>query len=240
MKIKSLFCLLFTLAFISCAFAQSVVITPKKVTYKRPKPEAEYKKSFTITYPKVKASTPVLSKKIETTLSYEKTLGLNLKEELGELQWLEDAGYDVNYNKNGLLDVTLSMEGSAAYPSSSQKTIVVDLKTGNQVKVIDVFTNLAGLAAKCRKQQQEEIKEAIVEIKKDSPDEDTQALFKDANFTTKNLEEFTISEEGVTFIYDYGFPHVIQALQPDGRYTFTWAELKPHIKPGGLFQKFIH
>jgi len=38
---------------------------------------------------------------------------------------------------------------------------------------------------------------------------------------------------GVTFLYDAGFPHVIQALQPDGRYFFSYAVLRPHIKSSG-------
>jgi hypothetical protein len=40
-------------------------------------------------------------------------------------------------------------------------------------------------------------------------------------------------------LYDPEFPRVIQALQPDGSYFFTYAELKPFIKPGGLLGKFI-
>ena len=54
------------------------------------------------------------------------------------------------------------------------------------------------------------------------------------------LDEFSISDKGVTFLYDYGFPHAIQALEPDGRYFFTWAQMKQHIKRGGLLAKFIN
>ena len=128
MKLKTLFlCLFFVSAFSIPAFSQSVVITPKKVTYKRPKPESEYKKTFEIIYPKVKAATPALSKKIEDTISYQKNNNLNLKDELNEYQWLGTASYEVNYNKNGLLDIALMSEGSAAYPSSSSKNVVIDI-----------------------------------------------------------------------------------------------------------------
>ena len=81
MKVKTLFlCLLFISLFSIPAFSQSVVITPKKVTYKRPKPESEYKKTFEITYPKVKAATPALSKKIEDTISYQKNNKLHFSD----------------------------------------------------------------------------------------------------------------------------------------------------------------
>ena len=90
-------------------FAQSVVITPKKTIYRRPKPIASYKKTFTVIRPRVKAATPALSKKIETAISYEKVSELNIKEETTEVQWLEEASYIVNYNKNGILASPFSL-----------------------------------------------------------------------------------------------------------------------------------
>jgi hypothetical protein len=47
------------------------------------------------------------------------------------------------------------------------------------------------------------------------------------------VEKFSVSNRGVTFLYDYGFPHVSLALQPEGRYFFSWAELKPFLAPYG-------
>src|SRR5688500_4179024 len=94
MKIKIVCGLFFVLALSFAAFAQSVTITPKKITYKRPKPIADFKKTFTVTYPKVKAATPALSRKIERTISYEKVSDLNIEEEKAEIQWLEEAHYE--------------------------------------------------------------------------------------------------------------------------------------------------
>ncbi len=240
MKIKLLFALFFVLCVSSFAFSQSIVITPKKIVYKRPKPIQDFKKTFIVTRPQVKAATPALSKKIETAISYEKNNNFKLKDELGEYQWLEEASYEVNYNKNGLLDITLMSEGSAAYPSSFSKEVVIDTKTGNQVTPASVFTNLQGLTAKIRAAQQNEIKKAIIDIKKNEPEEENpETLFANTNYTVKNLDEFSVSDKGVTFIYDYDFPHVIQALQPDGRYFFSWAQIKPFIKRGSLLEKFI-
>lgn len=238
---KSLLFLLLLLAFSTVSFAQSVKITGKKITYTRPKPISDYKKTFTVNYPKVKAATTALSKKIENTISFAKVLSLNIQEEKGEYQWLEAADYDVNYNKNGILSIYLSMEGTAAYPSSVGKTVVVNLKTGNQVKPADIFTNLTGIAAEIKKRQQLEIKQAKEDYKKDSEtaDFDASEYFDTADFKIENLEGFSVSADGVTFTYDYGFPHVIQALQPSGNYILTWAELKPFIKRGGLLEKFV-
>lgn len=232
--------ILAALVFVVPASAQSVLITPKKVTYKRPKPMSEYKKTFTVTYPKVKASTPALSKKIETTLSYSKVLGLNVNEEIREIQWLEEADFEVSYNSKGILTITLSMNGTAAYPDGTSKALVVDLKTGNRVRPLDVFTNLNGLAAMVKRAQKAEVSKALKEMKEDpeNKDFDTDQLFEATNFTVKNLDEFEVNDKGVTFIYNYGFVHAIQALEPEGRFAFTWGQLRPYIKRGGLLARF--
>ncbi len=232
------------LAFLIAAFGitaigQSVVITAKKTTYTRRKPISDYKKHFVITYPRIKASTPALSRKIEAAISYSSVLGLNLKEELGEYQWLEEADYDVHYNNDGILCLDLFMEGSGAYPSSQIKTVVVNIAKGTRVRVADVFTNLAGLTALVKKAQAKEMADAIKEMKADpeNTDSDPESLFRDAKFTAKNLDGFVVTGEGITFKYDYGFPHVIQALQPAGEYFFTWADLKPFISRGSLLTR---
>lgn len=90
MKIKLFLFLLVIAVFSSISFAQSVVITPRKVTYTRPKPQMDFKKTFTVNYPKVKASTTALSRKIENSISFSKVLSLNIQQEKTEFQWLEE------------------------------------------------------------------------------------------------------------------------------------------------------
>ena len=52
-------------------------------------------------------------------------------------------------------------------------------------------------------------------------------------FDVNNLDEFSVNDQGVTFLYDAGFPHAIRALQPDGENFFSYAELRPYIKRNG-------
>jgi hypothetical protein len=238
---RKLFFVILLLTFAPLAFAQSVVITPKKVVYKRPKPVEDYKKSFTVIYPKVKGVSAALARKIESAISYEKVFELNIDEEINEIQWLYEAFYKVNYNKFGILDITLTVSGSGAYPEEMSKTVVVDLKTGARVKAADIFTNLEKLAATVKKMQQAEMKKANAEYKRDPNAEnfDSTEYFREVDFKTENLDEFTVSAKGVTFIYDYDFPHVVRALQPDGRYFLSWTALKPYIKRGGLLARFV-
>ncbi len=72
MNRKFLSAVFYICVFSFAAFAESVVVTPRKITYKRPKPFSEYKKSFVIVRPKVKGISLTAAKKIETTISYEK------------------------------------------------------------------------------------------------------------------------------------------------------------------------
>ncbi len=134
--------------------AQSVTITGKKTVYKRPKPQTPGKKTFWINRPVVKAATPALSRKIQTAISFEKVIPLDVNEEINEIQWLEEADFAVDHNANDILTVTLTIYGSGAYPSSSNTTVVVDTKTGNRVEAKDLFIDLDALAAMIKKAQE--------------------------------------------------------------------------------------
>jgi hypothetical protein len=232
---------LFLIVFSFTAEAQTATVTSRKVTYKRPSAKVEHKKSFTINYPTIKGISPAIARRAERNLGYEKLFGFTIREELGDLQWLEEADYEVLHNKKGLLCVQLFITGSAAYPSGSTKNVVVDLKTGNRISAPDVFTDLSVLAGLVRKAQQREVQEAITAIKKDpeNNDLDTKELFSRTRFGVKDLDGFSIDDKGVTFVYEYGFPHVIQALQPNGQFQFSWDSLKPYIKRAGAFAQFV-
>jgi hypothetical protein len=242
MKIRPFFNIFVLAIFCMAVSAQSVVITGKKVTYKRPKPLVDFKKTFTVNYPKVKASTPALSRKIEAAISYDSNLEIRIKDELGDTQWLENADYEVGYNKNGILSIALSIEGTGAYPDGSTKYVVVDTRNGIKAKPEHVFTKLNGLLSLVNKAKDKEVATAIIEIKKDpeNGDADIEAMFKNADKYNKvSLDQFSVSDKGVTFHHDYGFAHVAQGLQPPGEFFFAWNDLKPYIKPSGLLGQFV-
>jgi hypothetical protein len=221
--------------------AQSVKISSKKITYTRPKAKSEFKKTFTVNYPKVKGISPSLAKKIEDSISYKKVLSFDLDDEINESDWLEEANFEVSYNQNYILCVYLSMEGSAAHPNYFGKSATVDLTTGKRIFVNDVFINQDKLVKKIIELQQDEIKDSIADIKSqpDYSNENTDELFKYAKFEKIHLEDFTIREDGVIFHYDYGFPYILRAIEPTGTYQLSWKELKPYIKKGSKFAQFV-
>jgi hypothetical protein len=158
--------------------------------------------------------------------------------------WLTSLDYQVIYNKNNILDIRLAMDGLGAYPDTSYKYLVFDLRTGNEIAIQDVFTQLPKLRNMIRgKMKRQELalgramrKELAVQRQMDSEGEDYPPPEK---LELKRLEGFSVSDQGVTFLYDYGFPHVALALEPPGKFFFTWAQLKPSIRRDGLLARFI-
>jgi len=244
MKIKTSLVFIFLASFASIAFTQTLKITPKKTVYRRAvKKDFSHKKTFTIIYPKVSGSSAVLNKKIENAISYERNFDFNLKEELTETYWLENADFKTEYNRNGILGVALTFDGSGAYPSTYTKHVVVDTKTGLQVKPEDIFASdkIAALVNLLDEKLQDKMKSAIAEVKKGSA-EDGAALTEmlaDKKFTAENLNHFSVNDQGVTFYYDYGFPHIALALEPDGEILLSYTDLKLFVKRGGLLAKFV-
>lgn len=240
---KTFFVTLFFLIIVPLSvFGQSVKITSKKVTYTRPNPTSDFKKTFTVTYPKVNSSHSKLAQKIEDAISFQKVLNFHLSDELGEYQWLEEASFDVAYNQKGILNIYLSMSGIGAHETFFGKYATVDLKNGNRVMAKDLFINLNGLVTKIRKLQKDEIAYSVEDIKKqtDFGDVDTTELFKYAKFQKIHLEEFSIATEGVTFHYSYSFPYIYRTIEPTGSFFLDWKSLKPFIRRKGLLGKFIH
>jgi hypothetical protein len=235
----------------SVSFAQIVTITPKKTVYTRKgKVSLKEKRTFVVTYPVVSGAIPVATKKkLANTINYWRVFETSLRENLTEYDWLSELSYEVNYNKNGILDIALMQEGMGAYPSGRTVHLVVDLKTGEQIKFKDAFKtdSLGKLAAMVNAKLEVEKKEIIKLIDKGEFGESSEPNEMDPlkeqvgglSFTAETFDEFSVNDKGVTFIYDAGFPHVIKAAQPDGRYFFTWAELKPFIKPAGLLGRFV-
>jgi hypothetical protein len=233
---KFLACLFSVFAGFSAMFAQHVVITPREVVYNRKNAVSVEKARVTVVYPEIKAANPALSRRIQKTVTK-----LDVKRDIIADQWLESAGYFVGYNKNGILSITLSMSGTGAFSSTLYRYLVVDIKTGEQISVNRVFRDLPGLAALIRAHQKNEITEAKKEIglESDYPTELAIRFLDTADFTVQNLRECSVRDEGVTFIYDYGFPRIIYPIEPTGNFQLTWKELKPFISRRGLLGKFI-
>ena len=232
----------FLFVFSSVLFAQ-VEITPKKVIYIRTGQDVpDFKRTFEVRYPMVSGikSKQALSR-MENALDYWRVFEMSLEENRGDEHWLTSFDYKVNYNRHSILEIELIMQGVGAYPDGTVKTLVIDQRTGRRVRVPDVFENIGGLLVKIEKSQDQEIAAAIANAKTEFPEDSItlEEMLGGTDYSIKTLDEYSVSEKGVTFLFDYGFPHVIQAMEPEGRYFFTWKEISGHVKPRGLLGRFI-
>ncbi len=203
------------------------------------------KRRATVTYPAVSGLSPVILRRVRSLLDFKNIFDYSLKE-YREDPWLYEFTYKVNHNANHLFDITFTQDGSAAYPDTQDKHFLIDLRNGTVVKALDAFqsSKLAELAAAVDRKLQDELKridKENAETNSEQPDERTMRrdAYEALKFELQNLDDFSVGPKGITFLYDAGFPHVIRALEPDGRYFFTHSELKSFIKPDGPLGQFV-
>lgn len=248
MRLTKFICLSFLVTVLASAAqsqttrqASAAVIQPRRIIIARQFPD---RKTATVRYPLVKglADAGVL-RKVQKILAVENAFGTTIKE-YREDSWLTEFGYKVGYNKNYLLDVTFSQSGVGAYPDTQTKHFLIDLKSGSVIRAVDVFNNnqLTALAALVDERLQNEVRATIqrFEDDKDSAEdkESLRSTYAELKFKEENLNDFSVSSRGITFLYDAGFPHVSQALQPEGRYFFSFLKLQPYIKRDGPLNVF--
>jgi len=242
MKTKIIAVALFLSALSICCYSQ-VNISAKKMTFQRKGADVpDFKKTFEVNHPQISGVNSKLKKMLEKTIDYWSNFDMKLEDNLNDDYWLDSFDFNVTYNHNSVLVIELIMEGSGAYPDGSVKTLVIDLTTGKRMYFSDTFTDIGQLLVKIDRAQQDEKNDYLTELKRDNPEDAATALelINEKSFDPKTLDEFSIDDNGVTFIYDYGFPHAVEALEPEGRYFFTWTQMKPHIPNGSLLERFLH
>lgn len=235
--------LISTSANLSAGQTGSVTITPRRVVLKRsPKLAREFpeRKTAVVRYPTVHGlDNPQALQKLQSLLAIKNVFGTTLNE-YREDAWLTEFDYRVGYNKNNLLDITFSQSGMGSYPDTQTKHLLINLKTGSVITGAEAFDRMstARLARLVDAKLQAEIREIIKGLAgdKELDNEQRESLkssFAELKFKEENLDEFEVSNTGLTFLFDAGFPHVIQALQPDGRYFMPFSALQGYIKRDG-------
>lgn len=252
--------LIFILA--SSSLAQNLAVKPKKVIYTKDEiinedpiidkgdngdAAAHNWDAVTVIYPQISGIDSLVAQNLEAALD-----SYYLQDSLGgkplsyaELLWKKGQGfhdYKINYNDNGFLDITFRWKLILGHLFEEFYTIVFDVNAGTRVMPQSVFIKTPGLVAMIKKAQQLDAKQAIAEMKKNNRAHSMCSFLKRefrGKFSAKNLANFSISDKGITFIYNYNREHLCADFYPKGRYFFTWKEVKPFIKPSGLFGNFI-
>jgi hypothetical protein len=150
------------------------------------------------------------------------------------------SSYEVNYNKNFLLNIRVFIETMGAYPSGYVNRYTFNTTTGEKLNINQLLkpSSLSKLAAKCNKILQERIAKTLEE---QSGEEGTWAkeLLEGKKFEVSHLNNFTVNAKGITFYFAFDFPHAALALQPDDDFPFSFTELSDDIAPNGLLAEEI-
>jgi hypothetical protein len=222
-----------------------VVIRQKTIILRRGEKGRDYKEAIIKVPNGTGISDPDVLRKVRSILDLKNVFGDSLEEirsEFEESFWLTEITYNVNYNANFILDITFFESGVGAYPDTQIEHRIINLKTGDSLKAADIF-NSSSLDALVKQVGGAMRAELRAGIRKYGRDQDAAERLKEAlqnaTFGMENLDNFSVNNRGVTFLYDFGFPHVIKALEPSGRYFFSYERLKEHIKQDGLLGVFV-
>jgi hypothetical protein len=209
-------------------------------------------KEADVHYPVFSGLPPAILKELQASAGLKAGTDSSLEEWKAEFQeswWLVEIDYEVTYNRHDLLCLTYWIEGMGAHPSTSTKDLVADLKTGRRLAAKDLFKPafLEELAAKVDRLRATAVEKAIQENRayleeNGMTEEDlmeTMEPAKQRRFGVENLDTFRLDDKGVTFIYDFGFPHVSQALEPSGEYFLSYEELRAYINPEGPLARIL-
>ena len=203
------------------------------------------KKRASITYPVVGGLRDAqVLRRIQSILQVKNVFDSSVAE-YAQDRWLDEFSYKVNYNKNKFLDITFSQSGSAAYPDDQSRHFLINLRNGRVIKASDAFLSdkLASLSSMVNQKLQTELKEILRSLGNSKSDPEDVRIANEAQealeFKIENLDDFSVGAKGITFLYDAGYPHVIQAFEPEGRYFFSYSELKPFIKRDGPLGQFV-
>ncbi len=148
---------------------------------------------------------------------------------------LVHASYSVDYNRNGVLALSVQFESLGAYLSFSTERLVLSTRTGERLPIGQLLlpAALPELARQADKRLQARVKEARQAAAGSEEATWLDELLSGKRFTVENLDDFTVTKEGITFYYPFGFPNAVLARQPDDSFVFTFAQLKPYLKPDG-------
>lgn len=203
------------------------------------------KKRATVTYPVISGlKDAAVLRRVQAILEVKNVFDSSIAEYRDD-NWLEEFRYEVNYNKNSILDITFTQDGAGAYPDTQTRHFAINLKNGNVIKASDVFiaSSLPVLRTMLNGKLQSELKEILESLKDSKSDPEDVRIATEAQepqaYTIENLDDFEVGAKGVTFLYDAGYPHVIQAFEPVGRYFFSYSELKPFLRRDGPLGQFV-
>jgi hypothetical protein len=198
-----------------------------------------------IKWPEVVDDASDVDDKINAQISFDTITGESLEETKrlwadGEEfhQGVDSAEFEVNANIRNVLSMSIHYETLYAYPDMQNAYVNFNSNTGDAIGIKDLLTeaSLPVIAGKLDVVLQARIKQLKTELAAEIASGEVEATqWDELHVTAADLESFSTTPDGITFHYDPGFPHVIQALEPDGEFKVAFEDLDPAISSSGLW-----
>lgn len=179
---------------------------------------------------------PAKAEAVASCLSPAEVLG-DPREQQEKDGWLDavEVSVDEKVSRNGLASVRFHVEGSGAYPSSYRRDLTVDLRVGACLGAEQFDPGRAGaLLETIRGTLERRAKVARRQVP------EAAELLGDAVVVDEAmLGRWTLGWGGLTFHHDFGFPHAVQAAEPDGDVFVSWRMVEPALTPGAALRRAI-
>ncbi|RSK35264.1 hypothetical protein [Hymenobacter metallilatus] len=167
-----------------------------------------------------------------------------LRQQLTEHSGTQSADYSVNYNARGLLSLTAQTEGLGASVWYDSKTVNLDLVSGFPIQLANELRPelLPQFLAVGQRKLAVKAKECVAG-QGDFLSAEDQAGVLGQEFSLGSTEEYTIGAGGLVFdhpvSYDGLSNFVWKVLQGSFPVTFTYAELRPFLKPDSPLRRLL-
>lgn len=198
-----------------------------------------------ISWPQIKnISDKNILDNINKVLNFKDIIGFDDDFSTSDLHGLTGVDYVINYDKNDILNITFFSAYMGAYPSESVENYSINLTTGESIKFSDVFyqNKINDLSNVLNAKLQDNIKQRETSSSNQSDgcfgvniNEDIKEFDpNNGKFAQEDMVGFKITATGMEFTHNFGFPHVVQACQPNGKIILSYDQLKDYIDPNGL------
>ncbi|MBI2731025.1 MAG: hypothetical protein HYX40_09780 [Sphingobacteriales bacterium] len=213
----------------------------------RPNPKYYKTSDITIIYPLISTKNSktdqLINNSIRTAIIGEEDVKGSLKAALLHMSadGTTDLSYEITYNKNWVLSLTIYSQGCGAYCSSSYNYLNFDLKTGKEIEAGDLIIKEKKdslekiILAKKTNSLSNYKKEELSMLNNDEIDTATYewAIQEVDSVCIKeiSLQNFVISKNNIEFKSDCDFPHIIKSQEPFLELKFSLVFLKSFLAP---------
>ena len=205
--------------------------------------KVENSSSFRMNWPKIRTGDSNVDSLINHDLKNKFTRHeyKNVSVDSALTSWSDDQlvflDFEITYNQNSIVSLSISAEGCAAYCSYWTKYYSYSVKTGQPLILSDILEMESGFKElvfleknKQFEQQKRELKDMLTDSDIDQNAYEWAIGYYNECENNFEMNEFSIQGDGIKIIQDCYLPHAIQNLTPIINLTYNFTELREYLK----------